>query len=538
MLASRTHWRILVGTILILIAAVWLVPQFVPAPSVQENRVLARQPGWPHSLREVRQFRKDADAYVADHFPARRHLIGVLNRLRMLAGVSGSRRVIIGREGWLYYDDDTHLGAASNTPPMSGENVRAWLSLEAGRSEAAKAAGAHYLIVVPPIKETVLPEHAPAWFDRVSPDRPAVALSRFANAAQAADVLYLYPQVAAATRAGQKTFSRHDTHWTGYGAYAGYVGLMQHLHAMGLTDPPRPLSDFKRVLKPGRKGPRDLALMLGVSSFVDLDYPRFNDPPAEAKLHRTFLGPKRNWAAPQVVDTGEVGKPVLLLTRDSFSNELLPFIYSHFSRIILAHNQDGAWRADLIDRFKPNIVIHEVLESGLPATAGDGPAPSAAMLARIDHVLGATARPLRDTGRQFPILPNLMPTPAKIAATFATARPTIGCNLEVAELAPGAHGEATLSINGWISELGPSVTSPQGYVRLLGQAGDFAAPILVNGDRPDVAAHFHMPTSAQSGFVATYVVKGLRAGAYTPYVYRRSPAGWIVCTGAQTLTAP
>jgi hypothetical protein len=85
-LASRTHWRILVGTIVVLIAAAWLVPNFVPSPRLQENRVLAPAPAWPHRLQDIRQFREDADAYVADHFPARRHLIGVLNRLRMLAG--------------------------------------------------------------------------------------------------------------------------------------------------------------------------------------------------------------------------------------------------------------------------------------------------------------------------------------------------------------------------------------------------------------------------------------------------------------------
>jgi len=131
-----------------------------------------------------------------------------------------------------------------------------------------------------------------------------------------------------------------------------------------------------------------------------------------------------------------------------------------------------------------------------------------------------------------------MPASAKTAAILAAAIPTVGCNLEVADLASGAHGEATLSVKGWISELGPSITSPQGFIRLLGQGGDFAAPILVNGERPDVAVHFHMPAAAQSGFLATYAVKRLPAGVYAPYVYRRSPAGWIVCAGPQTLTAP
>ena len=533
MLASRTHWRLLIATTLVLIAAVWLVPHVVQAPDIQENRVLAKAPAWPQHLRDVRQFRKEADAYVADNFPIRRHLIGVLNRVRMLAGVSGSNRVIVGRDGWLFYDDDTHLGAARNAPPMTGPEVRAWLSLAAGRTEAVQATGARYLIVTPPIKETIYPQHAPAWFGGVNPERPAVALPKLAAQAQAADVLYLWPPVAAATRGGQKTFSRHDTHWSGYGAYAGYAALMHHLQDQGLTEGPRPLADFRRMDLPGLKGPRDLALMLGVSSFVDLDMPHFDNPTGEDRLRKTFLGPKHDWTAPQVVETGEVGKPVLLMTRDSFSNELLPFMYSHFSRIILAHNQDGFWRPDLIDRFKPDIVILEVLESGLRVAAGDGPPPSATTLARIDHVLGAAA-----PSTQAPTIPVLATTSDKIGVALAAARPTPNCNLEAAKLTPGIKGEATLAVSGWISELGPSVTSPTGYLRLKGPAGDFAASILVNGKRPDVAAFFKVPTGAESGFLGTYLVKRLPAGAYTVSVYREAPGGWIACVGQQALTAP
>lgn len=533
MLASRTHWRLLVATILALIAAAWVIPRVVAAPDIQENRVLAKAPAWPHHLRDIRQFRKDADAYVADNFPIRRHLIGVLNRVRMLVGVSGSNRVIIGRDGWLFYDDDSHLGAARNDPPMAGPEVRAWLSVAAGRTEAVQAAGGRYLIVTPPIKETIYPQHTPAWFDGLSRERPALTLPKLAAQAQAADVLYLGPPIAAATRAGEKTYSRHDTHWSGYGAYVGYAALMQHLHDRGLAEGPRPLADFRRMDLPGLRGPRDLALMLGVSSFVDLDFPHFDNPAGEAKLKKTFLGPKQDWTAPQVVETGEVGKPVLLMTRDSFSNELLPFMYSHFSRIILAHNQDGFWRPDLIERFKPDIVILEVLESGLRVAAGDGPRPSAPALARIDRVLGAVA-PSAPASTE----PLLATMSDKIAAVLTGASATPNCNLETAALTPGVNSGATLSVSGWISELRPGVTSATGYLRLKGPAGDFAAPIQVNGKRPDVAAFFNIPSGEESGFLGTYLIKRLPTGVYTPSVYRQAPGGWIACVGTQALNAP
>jgi len=75
---------------------------------------------------------------------------------------------------------------------------------------------------------------------------------------------------------------------TGYGAYAGYVGLMNRLHAMGLTDGPKPLSDFQKV-DLGALGPRDMALMLGVASLVRLDYPHLDNLPGEARRHITYL---------------------------------------------------------------------------------------------------------------------------------------------------------------------------------------------------------------------------------------------------------
>jgi hypothetical protein len=221
------------------------------------------------------------------------------------------------------------------------------------------------------------------------------------------------------------------------------------------------------------------------------------------------------------------------MTRDSFSNELLPFMYSHFSRIILAHNQDGFWRPDLIGRFKPDIVILEVLESGLRVAAGDGPSPSAAALARIDHVLGAAA-----PSAEAPTMAVLAPTPTKIATALNAAPPTSNCNLEAATLTPGIKGEAALAVSGWISELRPSITSATGYLRLKGPKGDFAAPIQVNGMRPDVAAFFKIPTGAESGFLGTYLIKRLPAGAYTASVYRQSPVGWIGCVGKQPLVSP
>jgi len=541
--ASRLHWRLLVGTILVLMAAAWLAPRWVRPPDIQENRVLAPKPAWPHGLADLKLFRKAADAYVADHFPIRPHLIGALNRIRMLAGVSGSPKVIVGREGWLFFDDDSHLGPVRGDPPMPPQEIREWLTALAGRREYVRAHGARYLVLTPPAKEAVYPQHGPWWFGGPNPNRPTVLLPKLAQASGAGEVVYLYPAVAAATKAGQKTFSRHDTHWTGYGAYAGYVGLMTRLHALGLTaEGPKRLADFDKVPALGAKLPRDLALMLGVASFVDLDYPHFENLRGQARARTTYLSPKQDWTGPQVIDTGQAGKPVLLMTRDSFSNELLPFLLPHFSRIVLAHNQDGVWRPDLIARFKPDIVILEVIEAGLRVSLGEGPPPSAEAAARIDRLLRAARPKAPPTPRAPPPPPpppppTLAPADAKSLAVIAAARRTDNCNLEAASLGVAPDGTPTLNVAGWISELGRGVTSPRGFVALSGPSGTLVAALRVDSPRPDVAAFFKNPNGEKSGFSASLRAGKLAPGAYAPTVYRRAGDGWIACAGKAPLAA-
>jgi hypothetical protein len=531
-LASRLHWRLLIGTVVVLMAAAWLAPRWIRPPDIQENRILAEKPAWPKRLQDFDAFRKAADAYVADHFPARPMLIGALNRLRMLAGVSGSDRVIIGRQGWLFFDDDTHLGAARGDPPMAGPETRAWLMNLAGRTEMLRARNIPYLVVSPPVKETIYPQFGPAWFHGPSPNRPALTLPRLAQASGAGEVFYLWPALAAATKAGEKTYSLHDTHWTGYGAYAGYAALMNRLHATGLTEGPRPRSDFQLIDWNSGPAPRDLALMLGVASFVDYDFPHFENASGEAKINRSFLGPKTDWTAPQVIETGETGKPTLLLTRDSFSTELLPMMYSHFSRIILAHNQDGFWRPDLVDRFKPDIVLLEVIEPGLRLGMSDGPPPSSAAAARIDKVL-ATAQVGAPAN-----LPTLAPPDVRTAEILARAAPSGNCNIEIVKLTPGLNGEATFMGSGWMSELGRQITSPKGLMALKGPGGTFVSTIAMDKSRPDVAAYFKNSAGRESGFVGTFFLKKLPPGVYMPSVYRRAGGGWIGCAGKQAVTMP
>jgi hypothetical protein len=529
-IASAGHWRVLIATIAALMAAAFVAPRFIPAPGIEENRVLASAPNWPRATGEFEAFRKAADAYVADRFPPRPHLIGLLNRLRMVFGVSGSERVIVGRGGYLFWDDGTHLGAARGDPPMDGAATRRWLMRLAGRTEALQARGVSYLVVVGPTKETIYPQFAPDWLGQPSGERPTIVLPRLAKATGAGEVLYLHPFVAEYARRGFPTYSRHDTHWNGYGAYAAYAALLGRLHAMRVTDGPLPLSNFTMV--PDRAaGPKDLALMLGVARMVHVDFQHIANPSGQGRARFEYLSDKQDMTAPQVVETGNAGKPVLLMTRDSFSEELLPLLFPHFSRIVLAHNQDGYWRQDLIDRFRPDVVIVETVEHGLPLAMNDGPAPSAAAAARIDGVLRTPAHP---DGLD----PQFRRSAGPSLKAMTQARPARRCSFDLGSLKAAGDGTTTVSAQGWIAEPRRHATSPVGYLRLQGAGADLTLPIRVDGPRPDVAAAIRNPGAATSGFQAAVQVPRLSSGRYQLTVYRQSYGGLIACADKRLVEAP
>ena len=520
MVASSTHWRLLIGVIIALMAAAFLVPRVVRQPYLEENRILAPRPALPTRPAEIRGFVKATDAYVADHFPPRPHLIALLNRVRLYAGASGSPRVLVGREGWLFYNDDSLLGATRGDPPLRREEIRDWLQHAAGRTEALRARGIPYLVMTPPMKETVYPDYAPHWYSGLDAARPAPLLARLARRAGAGEVLYLQAPLVAARRQGQKTFSRHDTHWTGYGAYAGYAALMGRLHAMGVAEPPLPLSAFKNTGPDVGDREGDLAVMLGVADLVDIEREHVDNPEGRARAKVRYLSAKHHWSGPQVIETGQAGKPVLLMTRDSFANALVPFLLPHFSRLILAHNQDGAWRQDLIDRFKPDVVVLEVLEAGLKNSMGDGPPASPAATARIDQVVASV----------WPGARMALSRPQTVGA-LARAKAASSCNLDTAASTPAENGAALVFLDGWFALPKALTASRLGWARLQGGGRDYVAPIHFDGRRSDVAAFLKSPRAEASGFSTTFFVPPLAKGAYGLTLYRRTWAGWSSCQG-------
>jgi alginate O-acetyltransferase complex protein AlgJ len=348
-------------------------------PEVAENRVLATMPETPHTWQELRAWPRKLDAYVADNFPARPYFIGWINYARYRLGYSGTPQIVVGRSGWLFYDNGSHLDQARDSHPLKATERMNWVSTFAARIEALRPKNITYLVMSAPVKELIYPDKAPPWARKGKGD--AEVLDTDARRVGYPNLIALRKALIQRRDLEPKVYPPFDTHWAGLGAYEAYLELVARLRALGYAIKPLPLSAFSRSEVRGS----DLATMLGISSFVGEPFPRFENVPVEAGLKTTYLTDKTDWTATRIIDTGLEGKPSIQLTMDSFSSELFHFLYPHFSRIIVSHAQDGFYREDLISTYQPNIVLLEVIESGLRHVMSPPLRPSPAVQDSIER---------------------------------------------------------------------------------------------------------------------------------------------------------
>jgi alginate O-acetyltransferase complex protein AlgJ len=112
-------WLVIVLFFLMLLAP--FVTQVIgfSTDSTTENRTLAPFPKI-NSVREIKFLPKLSENYVNDRFGLRKQLVHFNSLVRYRLGLSSTRDVVIGKDGWLFYTADKlmeqHTGADLFTP--------------------------------------------------------------------------------------------------------------------------------------------------------------------------------------------------------------------------------------------------------------------------------------------------------------------------------------------------------------------------------------------------------------------------------------
>lgn len=359
--SNRNFWPLILSVITFILI-VHIVPFLgVKKPNLVENRAPTSIPKFPSTWRELSDIPHRLDDFVENNFPIRSYIIASLNYIRYKSGYSGTKRVLVGQNGWLFYNGD-YLSFGSGQYTKNPEDIKSWVNGFQQRATYLRRNGSSFYMLIAPIQETIYPENLPTW---ATPILGASSTDMFISAAQNAGITQIVNPSDALIEAKNSyaVYDEFDTHWTAYGSYIAYRELMNRIAVEHPEMQPLPLSSFQLSDTPIQLKPRNMANMLGIGDFVMKERSTFIQPgPIHDLEYIDFLSTRTDWTAPQVLHTNSKSGRSLLLLRDSFSRELLPLLKTHFTTIIAVHSQDGFFRPDLVEKFHPDVVILEIIE--------------------------------------------------------------------------------------------------------------------------------------------------------------------------------
>jgi alginate O-acetyltransferase complex protein AlgJ len=323
-----------------------------------ENRELAAFPRLHGAtMPSLRAYSDQFSAWFDDHFAFRSTLVRWSGVIRLLVlGVSPSRSVAKGEDGWFFYADDDAIEDYANVTPFTPEAVANWRTALVRANGWLHSRHVTYVFTIAPDKHVLYPEEMPSSVSRVGDlSRTDQLLTALQDTGFAVD---LRPALVE-SRSGERIYQRTDTHWNDRGAFAAYRQIIRAVRARAPAVPPEwRRDDFEAASREVEGG--DLAGMMGLKRVL-----REEDLPLVPRRPRRAVVIEPQGAAPTAEEGYLVTEipgstlPRAVIFRDSFVSQLVPFLSEHFSRAVYMWQND--FDADLVSREKPDVVIQEIV---------------------------------------------------------------------------------------------------------------------------------------------------------------------------------
>lgn len=329
--------------------------------SPSEKRWLATLPDF-QQRESLKSYFSALNEYTNDHFGFREQLIGLNNQLKLSLNQSPSKRVIKGRDGWLFYRTrDSLLSRRTRTK----EEVKAQLEERAesvfAMSELLSDRGIAYQYMIVPNKMSIYPEFLPDIYSltdiRASYHYFIAHMNLhekdfFLDVEQA-----LLPHKS--NELGMDLYFKNDSHWNQLGAYRTYQSILQKLSAQ---HPDLALQANQHAVRIYTHHAGDLAEYVGLGPRLREREPMTTHASC---THRSRVRkPKENLShvACNVNDTK------ILLIGDSFSSLFYPFLAESVGELYsMPWTTSRSEIVAAVDDLQPDLVIEQIVERSLAA---------------------------------------------------------------------------------------------------------------------------------------------------------------------------
>lgn len=348
----------------ILMLAVFFGLLFVPMSHIsdaerseQENRMLAEKPLLIADNIRNGSYGPNFETWYNDHFFGRDTIMELHRNLKyFLAPTTGSERILVGKDGWLFFKPNNGFRNFANVTELSEEDMKNGLQYLQGINKWCKKHGKKFYYVIVPDKSKIYGENY-RLIRKVRPDEYGIA-EQFVNYIhQNSDINVLYLRDILLKHKGEGIlYYKGDTHWTALGAYYGYEAIGKNISR---DYPISVLKITKR--KTLLKESSDLYKMFGIKETEKLTVPDYS-PKASCKEFGKYKREKDG----MVICKNKNNKYNAFILRDSFFSWLIPYVSDTFkdTKILWKQNMATEDLKDIEENY--DIVIVENVERYIP----------------------------------------------------------------------------------------------------------------------------------------------------------------------------
>jgi alginate O-acetyltransferase complex protein AlgJ len=320
-------------------------------------------PALPQTRDALQAWPSQVEDYLVDRFGFRSALVYIASAIDVdVFGRSTNPDVVMGTDGWLFYRGNHTFEQMRGDDLLTPAALDRWIDYMEAQNAWLAARGIPLLVVVVPNKERVYHEYLPASAGKLSAVTRLTQIEHRLAERQSPLLLLDLTGVLVAAKPDAQVYARHDTHWSGVGAFKGYVEIMRHLQPLLPGLEPLGAEQMATVAITYSSGDLDLMRMLGLglgSNGETLDYPMFRGTPpwTTTRADSVVEGVRR-----MRLTSTRAREPSAVWFHDSFSDALAVYLNSTFSTVTLEQARGFRFDRSLVDEARPDVVVYEFVE--------------------------------------------------------------------------------------------------------------------------------------------------------------------------------
>ena len=346
-----------------------LMPFFKSSAEI-EKRELTKLPAYYNENGFNIDFSTQFESWFNDRLPLRAYMLSASNFLKSELFKAPSSNVIVGKDGWLFYESEVNDYINSNAMTDNQINsVGITLSLI---EEAVNNKGGKFTFVAQPNKASVYDEYMPNNYIKSNENN----LTRINQKLDEMGVTHVDMLEVMRNNKEKGIYHKRDSHWNYQGALIGYNAIMDSLNKDHKT-----YENASYKIEKNWRGDLD-KLLYPVGGFMDeqyvydIDYTSFRfekmskgvfDPKLQLK---NFMSDKEEGDDDfKSLNNNIADNKKLFMARDSFGRALLPFFIDNYREARFKRTDNP----DIVSIGENTDFVYEIVERNLNRVIATAP---------------------------------------------------------------------------------------------------------------------------------------------------------------------